>query len=136
MSKKKPRPIEKEETIQEEAEESKTPPFNYVAFFIYVGVMLLVPLIPGLITYFSLNRLVYMEGSYIILGILSLLLVTIRLHFRDGANYKKNKSVAEDKDSPSYKQWIRRQWIFGIGGLVNIGVSLIVFFIGSGLGVN
>ena len=77
--------------------------------------------------------LLYLEVIYVVFGLIDLLLITIRLRIRDSRNYKKNKSIVEDKTTKEYKTWIREQYLIAILGAVDLAASLVVFLISKAI---
>ena len=108
-------------------EETKKDRLKYI--LIYVGVMFLLPSAAGisLTAIFSMPSLV--ESIYIIFGALSLLFMLFRMRATDSANYKKNKTVFVDKNTPEHKEHTFKQWISFIVGIVDLLCSLAAFYI-------
>ena len=110
----------------DEQEKNRNPHFWLIPY----GVVLLaiIGLVGGIV---SANNqdLLYLEVILVLVGLFDLLFFSVRIFFRDRVNYRKNKSVFEDKTTPEYKAYIINQWIlFGIGiGLLL--VSLLIFLI-------
>lgn len=101
-----------------------------LGFYIYGGVVIALPGIIGGILSGILRDLIYLEVLYVVFGLVDLLLITVRLRFRDGQNYKKNKTVFEDKKTPEYRKWIKEQYFIALIGFIDLGVSLIVYLCG------
>ena len=109
--------------------ENKKGIHNITTYIIFgVCIILLPGLIGGLLAAINQNIL-YLEVCYVVFGLIDLLLITIRIRIRDGQNYKKNKSIDEDKTSDEYKVWLKEQYLIAIFGGIDLLTSLVVFLI-------
>lgn len=111
---------------------------NKVKFFskynlIYMLCVITIPLVIGGILSLILQDLLYLEGMFVVIGLIDLLIITVRLRIRDGQNYKKTKSIKEDKTTDDYKKWVYFQYIIAISGLIDLALSLIVFAISTAI---
>ena len=107
---------------------------NQVKFFtkfntIYLIVSTLIPLAIGGIALLITEYLGVFEAAYVLIGLIDLLIITIRLHARDSRNYKKNKSIVEDKTTKDYKEWKNFQYLLGLAGAIDLLLSLVAFVI-------
>ena len=89
------------------------------------------PLIVGTILTIIFQRIVLLESSLIICGVLVILLALFRSRRRDSKNYKENKSVHEDHESESYLEYRRLQITLYIVGLSLIVLSVIAYILGE-----
>lgn len=96
-------------------------------------IVVISPLIIGGIIALVTQDLLYLEVMYVLFGSIDLCLIPIRLRIRDGSNYKKNKSVVEDKTTNEFKGWLNYQYIIAISGGIDLLLSLLVFAIGQAL---
>ena len=110
----------------DEQEKNRNPHFWLIP---YSAVLLLIAgLVGGIVSGVNQN-LLYLEVILVLIGLFDLMFFSVRIFFRDRVNYRKNKSVFEDKSAPEYKSYIINQWIlFGIGILFLL-VSLLIFLI-------
>lgn len=111
---------------------------NQVKFFskyniIYILCVVGIPTFVGGLLSLIFKDLLYLEIMYVIIGLIDLLIITVRLRVRDGQNYKKYKSVKEDKTTDDYKKWVYFQYIIAISGAIDLVLSLIVFAISTSI---
>jgi len=93
-----------------------------------IVIVLIVGLVGGITSAVN-HDLIYLEVLLVVGGLFTLLFVTIRIFFRDRVNYRKNKSVFEDKKAPEYKEFMINQWILAAIGIVLVLASLLIFLI-------
>ena len=111
---------------------------NKVKFFsrynlIYMLCVVSIPTFVGGLLAIILQDLLYLEIMYVVIGLIDLLIITVRLRIRDGQNYKKTKSIKEDKTTDDYKKWVYFQYIVAISGAIDLVLSLIVFAISTSI---
>lgn len=104
-----------------------------VGFIVYFACIVAIPGIAGGILAALNQSLIYLEVLYVIFGLVDLLLITIRIRLRDSKNYKKNKTIYEDKKSPEYIKWIKEQYLIAVVGVIDLLISLIVYLISLSL---
>lgn len=91
---------------------------------------LVLPSVLGVILYFVLGALYYLEIAYAIVGVVIWLAMMFRMRIRDSRNLKKTKSIKEDKTTESYLNYKKSQFLlFVLGGLCLLA-SVGIFFIG------
>lgn len=112
-----------------EQEEEKKVKFFTRFNVLYIVCVIIFPAIPGLIISLVNGDITAFEVMYVVFGLLDLLLITIRLRVRDNHNFRKNKSVVEDKTTVDYKQWLYFQYIIAIAGFADLAISLVAFVI-------
>ena len=117
----------KNEPVEVEEEEKKT---NWKFIIIFSAIYCVI----GVGTSFLVSAIVgdfqYTEIITAIFGVLILLFMMIRIWFRGSHNLKKDdRSVVEDKESLSYKNWFRLQMCFLFVGLFLILLSQLFFII-------
>ena len=106
---------------------------NLVAYLIFVTVVVLIPGVVGGILSGINQDLIYLEVIYVIFGLINLMLITIRIRMRDSKNYKKDKTITEDKTADSYRIWIKEQYLIAITGIIDLVISLVVFAISQAI---
>lgn len=94
---------------------------------VFLLVLLLIPTIIGLVLYILMQNLLYWEILYIIFGLVELLVMMAKIRARDSSNYRKNKTLVEDKKTDEYKHYIRGQKVLFACAVLTILCSLIVF---------
>lgn len=87
----------------------------------------LIPTVLGLVFSFVFENFVILETSYAILAVLLLLFAMARSWNRDSNNFRKNKTVVEDKKTDSYKEYRNFQLTLWILGIVNFLISHLIF---------
>lgn len=102
-----------------------------IGYIIFGSVVILLPGIIGGILAAVNKNLIFLEVMYVVFGLIDLMLITIRLRMRDGQNYKKRKSITEDKEDDDYKIWLKEQYFIAILGIIDLLLSLVVFLISS-----
>lgn len=117
----------KNEPVEVEEEEKKT---NWKFIIIFSAIYCVI----GVGTSFLVSAIVgdfrYTEIITALFGVLLLLFMMIRIWFRGSHNLKKDdRSVVEDKESLSYKNWFRMQMSFLVVGLFLILLSQLFFII-------
>ena len=118
--------------IEERGPENEDKGFEPIAWWVYLvwaGASVTIPLAVGLPLYFTNGDLIYLETLFAVVGLFGLVIVMTRIHFRDGRNFKKNKSVLEDKTTPEYRDFVKSQFLFGGISIATALLSLIVFWI-------
>lgn len=98
-------------------------------YILFSAIFLILPAVVGLIFWATLHTFTQFEAAFALFGIISILLALLRSRSRDSKNFKKNKTLHEDKKTDSYKQYRFEQWIFYITGLVDLLVGGIMFLI-------
>ena len=93
-----------------------------------ITLLLIIGLVGGLFSLIN-QDLIILEVTVVVTGLFDLLFVTVRIFFRDRVNYRKNKSVFEDKKAPEYKEFMINQWILAGIGVFLLLVSLLIFLI-------
>jgi hypothetical protein len=92
-------------------------------------ILLIIPFCLGLPFAIIYQNSVYLEVILIIFGLLEILVFLHRDRKRDSINYKKNKSIYEDKTTEEYRAYKKSQIFILIVGLLSIGCSVLVFYI-------
>lgn len=100
---------------------------NIIAYALYIGVMVLLPGIIGGVLALSQKDLIYLEVIYVVFGLIDIMIITVRIRMRDSRNYKKDKTIVEDKNAPEFKKWLMEQYLIAIIGAIDLVISLIVF---------
>lgn len=115
------------EPVEVEQEEKKS---NWKFIFIFSPIYIAVSVGVGFIVSAIVGDFRYTEIITALMGVLILLFIMIRIWFRGSQNIKKDdRSVVEDKESLSYKNWFRLQMCFLVVGLTLLLLSLLFFFI-------
>ena len=94
---------------------------------IIISLVELIPLVLGLVFSLIFENFVILETSFAIFGVLMFLFALARNWNRDSNNYKKNKTIVEDKKTDSYKEYKKFQRALWILGIVNLVLSHMVF---------
>lgn len=102
---------------------------KFLYALIYCAIAIGVPSIIGIPLTASLSLPPIVEASYIIVGVISIMYGIFRSHFRDSRNYKKNKTVIEDKNTKEYQDYRFRQWTAYLAGLTDLLLSLVAYLI-------
>ena len=89
------------------------------------------PVIAGSILAAVFQRIVWLESSLIIFGVLVIILALARSIRRDSKNYKETGSVHEDHQNESYREYRRLQIVLYLVGVGLFILSLIAFFFGD-----
>ena len=116
-----------DDPIEVEQEEQKTN-WKFICIFsaIYCAIAVGVSFIVSAIV----QDFRYTEIISALFGVLALLFMMIRIWFRGSHNLKKDdRSVFEDKQSLSYKNWFRMQMCLLCVGLFLVLLSQLFFFI-------
>ncbi|MBO7614181.1 MAG: hypothetical protein J6T15_00560 [Bacilli bacterium] len=106
--------------------------FSRYNLFYMLGVVGIPTIIGGILA-LIFKDLLYLEAMYVIIGLIDLVIITVRLRIRDGQNYKKYKSIKEDKTTDDYKRWVYFQYIVAISGAIDLVLSVIVFAISTSI---
>ena len=115
------------EPVEVKQEEKKS---NWKFIFIFSPIYIAVSVGVGFIVSAIVGDFRYTEIITALMGVLILLFIMIRIWFRGSQNIKKDdRSVVEDKESLSYKNWFRLQMCFLVVGLTLLLLSLLFFFI-------
>lgn len=117
------------EIIETPEVEENEQSINWKSLIIYASVMVGLSLGLGFLITGITKDFVYVELIVAIFGIISLLLMMIRIRARDSRNYKKNKSIVEDKNTVAYKNWKAMQFCCLIVGVVLLLLSLLFFYL-------
>lgn len=123
----------KEIVEEDESQESSFEKKKYI--LIYSLIFFLVPTAVGIPLTAVLRNGTYIESFYVIFGVLSLLMGIFRSWQRDSKNIRKTHTIVEDKDTPSYKQFVIKQWTSYIVGLILLALSVGAFYICNAIGV-
>lgn len=94
-------------------------------------ILLAFPLLVGGIFSYINGNTTFLEVALIVWGVFFWIAISIRSRARDSMNYKKNKTVFEDKSTKDYKEYKKVQlylFLFGLGCCL---LSVIVFLIGN-----
>ncbi len=96
---------------------------------IFAGVIDVLPIIVGVILMVTLQNYIYLEVLCFAFGAIGLLAVIFRSSTRDRKNYKKNKSVFEDKTTPEYRTYRVIQWLMIASAVLILILSFIFYLI-------
>ena len=96
-----------------------------VAKVIKYSIAILFPVVISLPFAIIFNYYTILEASFLGFGALELLFAMLRLRSRDKANYKKNKSLYEDRTNDNYRAFRKEQTVIFILGGINIIFALI-----------
>lgn len=102
---------------------------NKTFYIIFAIAVIVLPGIIGGILSAVFQNLIYLEVMYVVFGLVDLLLIVIRIRMRDGQNYKKNKTIYEDKTTDEFRTWRKEQYLIALIGAIDLSISLIVFAI-------
>lgn len=115
--------------LENSTSEEKEYKNNWKSIIIYSSVMITLGVGIGFIVTAINNDFVYVEIITAIFGVLSMLFMMARIRGRDSENYKKNKSIVEDKKTMDYKNWLRMQLSMLAVGVFMLLLSYIFFLI-------
>lgn len=116
-----------DDPIEVEQEEQKT---NWKFIFIFSAIYCAIAVGVSFIVSAIVQDFRYTEIISALFGVLALLFMMIRIWFRGSHNLKKDdRSVFEDKQSLSYKNWFRMQMCLLCVGLFLVLLSQLFFFI-------
>lgn len=101
---------------------------NCWGYIVYSLIFLVLPAIIGIIFYFTIHSAVQLEAAFVIFGAFSILIGLFRTRRHDTKNFRKNKTLHEDKDTEEYKGFAVGQWFFYVTGIVDLLISLLMFF--------
>lgn len=116
-----------QEPVEVEQEERKS---NWKFIIIFSAVYVALGVGVGFLVSAIVGDFRYTEIITALFGVLVLLFMMIRVWFRGSRNLKKeDKSVFEDKESISYKNWFRMQMCLLSVGVLLVLLSQLFFFI-------
>lgn len=98
---------------------------------IFAGVIDILPIIVGVILMVTLKDYTYLEVMCFVFGVIGLLASIFRSTIRDRRNYRKNKTVVEDKTTPEFKTYRVVQWLMIASSLLILLLALAFFYIFS-----
>lgn len=102
----------------------------WVSNLIVMLSVILVTTIIGLVfTWIFDWNFVILETSYMLVGIITMLIALFNSRSREKKHYKETKSVLEDKTTKEYKKFRVSQLYFWGFGILNVILSLLVFMI-------
>lgn len=96
---------------------------------IFAGVIDVLPITIGVILMVTLQNYIYLEILCFAFGAIGLLAAIFRSTVRDRRNYKKNKSVFEDKTTPEYRTYRVIQWLMIASAILILILSFIFYLI-------
>lgn len=115
------------EPVEVEEEEKKS---NWKFIIIFSAIYSIVGVGTSFIVSAIMADFQYTEIITALFGVLIMLFMMIRIWFRGSHNLKKeDKSIVEDKQSLSYKNWFRIQMSFLVVGLFLILLSQVFFLV-------
>lgn len=102
---------------------------SFISTLIICLILLVIPVVIGVIISLSLGNFLYLEVLLVLFGLVELLVFTTNGRRRDSKNFKKTKSIYEDKTTKEYKEYKMSQFMILALGILSIMSSLIVFLI-------